>query len=42
MVEDLPHILPRILTMPDDAPPLFVHVSYDEDDKIQMRFAETD
>lgn len=42
MVEDLPLILPRILTMPDNAPPLFVHVSYNERDEIQMRFAETD
>jgi 8-oxo-dGTP diphosphatase len=42
LVEDLPLILPRILAMPDDAPPLFVHVSYDSQDKIQMRFHETD
>jgi len=39
LVEDLPVILPRILAMPDDAPPLFVHVSYDEQDTIRMRFA---
>ncbi|NJO84722.1 MAG: NUDIX domain-containing protein [Blastochloris sp.] len=39
LVEDLPHLLPRILTMPDDAPPLFVHVSYDASDAILMRFA---
>lgn len=40
MVEDLPLILPRILNMPETAAPLFVHVSYDADDKIVMRFAE--
>jgi 8-oxo-dGTP diphosphatase len=38
LVEDLPHILPRILTMQPCDPPLFVHVSYDADDVIQMRF----
>ncbi|MCB9451704.1 MAG: NUDIX domain-containing protein [Anaerolineaceae bacterium] len=42
LVEDLPVILPRILTMDDAAPPVFVHVSYDERDAIRMRFAETD
>jgi 8-oxo-dGTP diphosphatase len=40
LVEDLPHLLPRILSMSADAPPLFVHVSYDEADAILMRFAE--
>lgn len=39
LVEDLPIILPRVLTMPADAAPLFVHVSYDADDRILMRFA---
>ncbi|GAB4510508.1 MAG: hypothetical protein OHK0046_07500 [Anaerolineae bacterium] len=39
LVEDLPYILPRVLAMADDAPPYFVHVSYDLDDVIQMRFA---
>lgn len=39
MVEDLPLILPRILNQPPNAPPLFVHVSYDASDQIQMRFA---
>ena len=39
LVEDLPVILPRILDMQDSDVPLFVHVSYDEDDCIQMRFA---
>ncbi len=40
MVEDLALILPRILNMPDTAPPLFVHVSYDDNDKIVMRFSD--
>ena len=40
LVEDLPQLLPRILSMQDDSLPLFVHVSYDEADSILMRFAE--
>lgn len=40
LVDDLPVILPRIFAMNDAAPPLFVHVSYDTQDQIQMRFAE--
>ena len=40
LVEDLPIILPRILEMNDEVAPLFVHVSYDEADVIQMRFAQ--
>ena len=40
LVEDLPIVLPRILTMADGDQPLFVHVSYDEADRIQVRFAE--
>ena len=35
LVEDLPYILPRVLAK---EPPYFVHVSYDSDDVIQMRF----
>lgn len=41
LVEDLPTILPRILDMNVDDTPLFVHVSYDGADRIQMRFAQT-
>lgn len=41
LVEDLPQILPRILAMSGDDPPLFVHISYDERDQIVMRFAES-
>jgi 8-oxo-dGTP diphosphatase len=40
LVEDLTLILPRILDMKVGEPPLFVHVSYDDDDCILMRFAE--
>ncbi|MBZ0303283.1 MAG: NUDIX domain-containing protein [Anaerolineae bacterium] len=40
LVEDLPIILPRILDMADHDAPLFVHVSYDADDQLVMRFAE--
>jgi 8-oxo-dGTP diphosphatase len=40
LVEDLPIILPRILSDNESAAsPLFVHVSYDELDEIRMRFA---
>lgn len=38
LVEDLPHILPRVFTMENAAPPFFAHVSYDEHDHIVMRF----
>jgi 8-oxo-dGTP diphosphatase len=38
LVEDLPIILPKILEMSETAPPYSVHVSYDENDDIQMQF----
>jgi 8-oxo-dGTP diphosphatase len=38
LVEDLPLILPRILDMEKTTPPYSVHVSYDENDSMQMRF----
>lgn len=38
LVEDLPIILPKIIGMSDTAPPYSVHVSYDENDDVQMRF----
>ena len=38
LVEDLPIILDRILSASDDAPPFFVHVSYDDNDDILVRF----
>ncbi|MCU0499161.1 MAG: NUDIX domain-containing protein [Anaerolineae bacterium] len=40
LVEDLPLILPRVLAMSDQDAPFFVHVSYDQNDHIVMRFAE--
>ena len=40
LVEDLPIILPRVLRMAKADAPLFVHVTYDEQDKIQLRFAD--
>ncbi len=40
LVEDLPILLPRLLAMQSGDAPLFVHVSYDAADAIQMRFAE--
>lgn len=40
LVEDLPLLLPRVLALPSDAAPLFVHVSYDEQDNIRMRWAD--
>jgi 8-oxo-dGTP diphosphatase len=40
LVEDLPQLLPRILALRSDDPPLFVHVSYTAEDAMQMRFAE--
>ena len=39
LVEDLPLVLPRVLSMRDDEPPYFAHVSYGENDQIQVRFA---
>lgn len=39
LVEDLPIILPRVLDTSTSDFPLFLHVGYDADDCIQMRFA---
>lgn len=38
LVEDLPEILPRVLTMQPGDRPFFVHLSYDEHDVVQLRF----
>lgn len=38
LVEDLPQLLPRILQMNDDQPPMDAHVSYDKSDRIRLRF----
>ncbi len=40
LVEDLPQLLPRILALAADAPPLQSHVSYDAQDMIRLRFWE--
>ena len=40
LVEDLPHVLPRILKMDDTEPPLNVHVSYDSSDQIVLRIRD--
>jgi 8-oxo-dGTP diphosphatase len=38
LVEDLPMLLPRVLSLPDDAPPLFAHYGYDKEDQLVIRF----
>lgn len=38
LVEDLPVLLRRVLALPDDAPPLFGHYSYDQKDQLIIRF----
>ena len=38
LVEDLPELLKRIFNMDDDAPPMHAHVSYDNDDRVVLRF----
>ncbi len=40
LVEDLPVLLPRLFALKENDAPLFVHVSYDQQDRIQMRFAD--
>ncbi len=40
LVEDLPHILPRVLQMQPGESPFFVHASYDAGDHLLMKFAE--
>jgi 8-oxo-dGTP diphosphatase len=42
LVEDLPILLPRLLSLPDDAPPLFGHYSYDQHDQLVVRFSGAD
>lgn len=39
LVEDLPTLLPRILSLTPDALPLFGHYYYDDDDALVMEFA---
>ena len=40
LVEDLPFVLPRVLALPQDAPFFFAHYSYDQDDRLVIRFNE--
>ena len=40
LVEDLPHLIPRVLDMDDNQAPLHAHVSYNTEDEIQLRFKE--
>jgi 8-oxo-dGTP diphosphatase len=37
LVEDLGWLLPRILALPSGAPPLFLHYSYDDQDRLVIR-----
>jgi 8-oxo-dGTP diphosphatase len=39
MVEDLPVLLPKVLALQPHDPPIFVAYSYDEADRLVMRFA---
>lgn len=41
LVEDLPIILPRALDLPRSAPPFFAHYSYDEQEQLVIRFADS-
>jgi len=40
LIEDLPILLPRMLAMGRTDAPLFVHISYNDADKMVLRFAE--
>ncbi|MFZ4812914.1 MAG: NUDIX hydrolase [Phototrophicaceae bacterium] len=40
LVEDLPHILPRILAAQEDTPPFSFHLSYDAQDQLAIHFTE--
>ena len=39
LVDDLRTLLPRLLSMPLDAPPLFAHYGYPEEDRLVIEFA---
>ncbi len=38
LVEDLPQLLPKILNMDNEQPPMHGHVSYDDLDRVRLRF----
>ncbi|MBN1177881.1 MAG: NUDIX domain-containing protein [Anaerolineae bacterium] len=40
LVDDLPVVLPRVLTMDAGDPPFFAHYRYDETGRLEIRFAE--
>lgn len=40
LVEDIPYILPRILAMQPTDAPLFLRITYDENDQLNLCFAE--
>lgn len=40
LVEDLPHIFPRILEPDPSKPPFSAHLSYDENDQLNLQFAQ--
>ena len=42
LVEDLPDLLARIFAMDDEQPPGYAHVSYNESDRITLRFRADD
>lgn len=39
LVEDLPAVLPRVLSMAPGVPPFFLHLSYDDADRVVLTFA---
>lgn len=41
LVEDLPTILPRVIGMTEDSHPYFAHISYDQQDQIQIHYADS-
>jgi len=41
LVDDLPYLIPRVLEMKDDSSPVHVHISYNKEDEIQLKFKET-
>lgn len=41
LVEDLPILLPRVLSMDSDDPPFFALYTYDQDDRLVVDFAPT-
>lgn len=40
LVEDLPTLLPKVLSIREDEPPFSAHYHYDKDDQLVVRFAD--